>query len=70
MNHTYSVEDTEKRFKTDIKNGLSSSEAKKRLSSAGKNILKEKKNKNLIVVYCSDNATWCNADVGNGCTEL
>ncbi len=51
MNHTYSVEDTEKRFKTDIKNGLSSSEAKKRLSSAGKNILKEKKDKNLIFLF-------------------
>ena len=50
---TLSIEDTIKTYETDIKHGLSSEEAKKRLEKYGKNELKEKKKKTWIQIFFS-----------------
>ena len=50
---TLSINDTIKNYDTDIKRGLSSIEAKKRLEKYGKNELKEKKKKTWIQIFFS-----------------
>lgn len=47
----FTVKETEEALKTDIKRGLTAEEAKKRLAKYGKNILKEKKRRSVIVRF-------------------
>lgn len=49
--HALSIKETEKQLNTNIKTGLSSDEAKKRLNKDGANVLQEKKRKPLIVRF-------------------
>lgn len=49
--YTLSIQESEKEAMTNIKNGLSETEAKKRLANDGKNILIEKKRHSLIVRF-------------------
>ena len=49
--HNISIEQVIQALKTDIKNGLTSNEAKKRLEQNGANIISEKKKKSIIVRF-------------------
>lgn len=51
--YTKSVQETEKILKTDIKNGLSAEEARKRLDEYGENIIEEKAKKNIFIRFIS-----------------
>lgn len=51
--YTMTIRETEKFFETDIKNGLSSTEAKKRLTKYGKNEFSKEKKKGIISKFCS-----------------
>ena len=46
--HTQTVKDTVQILKTDIKNGLTDKEARKRLAKHGKNEIDDKKKKSII----------------------
>ncbi len=49
--HTIKKEEIEKMLHTDLKNGITEEEAKKRLQEYGKNILEEKKKENIFVKF-------------------
>ena len=49
--HTIKKEEIEKMLHTDLKNGITEEEAKKRLQEYGKNILEEKKKENIFVRF-------------------
>lgn len=49
--HNFSSEETARLLRTDIKNGLKSSEARERLLKHGKNVLREKKKQSIIVKF-------------------
>ncbi|MCD8181075.1 MAG: calcium-translocating P-type ATPase, PMCA-type [Firmicutes bacterium] len=49
--HNITIKQTAQELKTDIKTGLTTEEAKKRLARYGKNELKEKKRKNIFIKF-------------------
>lgn len=51
--HNLSVEETLSKLETDQKNGLSESEAKKRIEKYGNNVLKEKKSRSILTMFLS-----------------
>ncbi len=51
--HSLNINDTQKKLKTDTKNGLRKSEALKRLNEQGENKLSEKKQRNIILRFLS-----------------
>ena len=57
--HSISVNETIAELKTDIKNGLSEQEAKKRLASNGENVLQNKRKKSLIVQFLEQFKDFC-----------